>query len=150
MSNLPERPSRNPEESLLLSLEGLLAEYEDAQKQPMGRTSYVRNDFANDFGDICWSHQDEIIAALRSAATSSETERSDLALLKMALGNTAACLGDVLAIYNKVVGEQVFKNAAPQANASPMPGSSSGLVLGDNPAAAAPEVPTSAERPQSK
>ena len=29
----------------------------------------------------------------------------------MALGNTAAMLGDVLAIYNKIAGEEVFKNA---------------------------------------
>ena len=32
-------------------------------------------------------------------------------VLRMALGNTAACLGDALATYNRVVGQEVFKNA---------------------------------------
>lgn len=36
----------------------------------------------------------------------------DLEILRMALGNTAACLGDALATFNRVVGQEVFKNAA--------------------------------------
>lgn len=38
----------------------------------------------------------------------------DLEILRMALGNTAACLGDALATYNRFVGEDVFKNSVPQ------------------------------------
>ena len=38
---------------------------------------------------------------------------SDIQLLKMALGNTAACLGDALALYNNVVGREAFKNSTP-------------------------------------
>lgn len=37
----------------------------------------------------------------------------EMNVLRMALGNTAACLGDALATYNKIVGQEVFKNAEP-------------------------------------
>lgn len=80
--------------------------------------------------------------------TRSETAKQDLALLKMALGNTAACLGDVLAIFNKVAGETVFKNAAPQEPSGE--NAAAPISSGVTPAAAAPEVTTGAERPQSK
>ena len=61
-----------------------------------------------------------------SASTPSSTAQptsgpSELEVLRMALGNTAACLGDALATYNRVVGQEVFKNAetpaAPSCNA---------------------------------
>lgn len=42
---------------------------------------------------------------------------SDTELLKMALGNTAACLGDALAIFNRVAGYEAFKNSAASATA---------------------------------
>jgi hypothetical protein len=57
---------------------------------------------------------------LGARRASSQPEKSpadpsgDLMILRMALGNTAACLGDALATYNRYVGEEVFKNAPPQ------------------------------------
>lgn len=37
----------------------------------------------------------------------------DLEILRMALANTATCLGDALATYNRYVGDDVFKNSVP-------------------------------------
>lgn len=45
----------------------------------------------------------------------------DMHILKLALANTAACLGDALATYNKLAGQEVFKNAeaTPSATLAP-------------------------------
>lgn len=39
---------------------------------------------------------------------------SDLEILRLSLSNTAACLGDALAMYNRVVGKDVFTNETEQ------------------------------------
>ena len=60
-------------------------------------------------------------AANWSSSAQPTSGPSELEVLRMALGNTAACLGDALATYNRVVGQEVFKNAetpaAPSCNA---------------------------------
>lgn len=74
----------------------------------------------------------------------------DLEILRMALGNTAACLGDALATFNRVVGQEVFKNAAPQESGesrSTLERAQSGQVAGVDSATEGKRGDSSVSRP---
>lgn len=62
--DLPSRPDKPREPTLLEELERVLSEL---AAEPMAYQSQVRNEFSSEFMDLCWSHQDEVIAALRYA-----------------------------------------------------------------------------------
>jgi hypothetical protein len=102
---------RDPTDAMLRAIEAYFHKWDDIVGT--AEDDQVKSD--------CWSAL-QVYFAMYDAApiTESATEErkpadpgGDLMILRMALGNTAACLGDALATFNRVVGEEVFKNSPP-------------------------------------
>jgi hypothetical protein len=77
--------------------------------------------------DVCGFHIGQMLdSAEKRVAPSAglplkmDTGGGDLEILRMALGNTAACLGDALATFNRLVGEEVFRNSTPPSASVPI------------------------------
>jgi len=51
------------------------------------------------------------VMRLRASPLKMDAGGGDLEILRMALGNTAHCLGDALATFNRLVGQPVFANS---------------------------------------
>ena len=116
--------------SLLEDENGSLVGYEDYQQ--LARSTAARIEelqrelaeakarartFVREVGEKVDVLEDALRAAGSAVGLTVKGDPGDVEILRMCLGNTAACLGDALATFNKVVGEEVFKNATPSAAA---------------------------------